>query len=107
VLDVWDITKVYKPAFGWVDDIPPAVRSAVRLRAHGRCEKCGAKARLEIHHLTYDYSPSELIFGREMPDDLQALCRRCHHQAHIDPAGDFWLDPQEMKNYWRQLTPTF
>jgi hypothetical protein len=100
MLDVWDMTKVYKPAFGWVDDIPHTVRRAVFARAKNRCEECGADTKLELHHLTYDYSPLELIFGREMPDDLRALCRQCHHEAHIDPAGDFWVDPQEMKNYW-------
>jgi hypothetical protein len=100
MLDIWDATKVYKPAFGWVDDIPRAVRMAVLARAKGRCEECAEKSALEMHHLTYDYSPLELIFGRETPNDLRALCRGCHHQAHIDPAGDFWVDPQEMKNHW-------
>lgn len=43
---------------------------------HGgkRCEVCGTKKRLQIHHLTY-----ERIFQERM-DDLMILCRK-HHEA--------------------------
>jgi hypothetical protein len=44
-------------------------------RAGGRCEHCGARDRLEIHHLTYER------LGRERDRDLRALCHRCHRLA--------------------------
>lgn len=59
-------------------------------------------ATLELHHLTYrsDRPDKYDIFGHETPYDLEALCRDCHHAEHIDPAGDFWADPEEMEAYW-------
>ena len=86
--------------------IPAKVRAAVMRRARGRCEDCGAKTALELHHLRYTYFHGnradweESIFGHETEHDLDALCRRCHHARHIDPAGDFWGDPEEMATYW-------
>lgn len=40
-----------------------------------KCEKCGAKESLDIHHLTY------ARLGHERMSDLQALCRPCHRKA--------------------------
>lgn len=51
-------------------------RRAALGRARYRCERCGANAPLQVHHLTY-----KRIF-RERPDDLQALCFPCHRWAH-------------------------
>lgn len=42
-----------------------------------RCERCGANAPLQVHHLTY-----KRVF-REHPGDLQALCFPCHRWAHM------------------------
>lgn len=85
-------------------DIPPTVRTAVILRCRNFCEECGERKPLEMHHLTYrrrDHDHDELlIFGHETPDDLLALCRDCHHAQHVDPAGVFWEDPEEMEAHW-------
>lgn len=82
----------FKPA------IPADTRRAVLARANGCCEQCGTPvglfSKLELHHLHYETE------GRERPDDLAAYCRECHKSAHIDSAGDFWVDPQEMHNHW-------
>jgi hypothetical protein len=32
--------------------------------------------------------------------DLVAYCRRCHLNAHLDTNRDFWVDPEEMANFW-------
>ncbi len=60
------------------------MRFNVLRRAHGRCEKCGQKAKLQIHHKYYtkgkngrfrqpwDYPLSSLI----------AVCRPCHVKLH-------------------------
>jgi len=79
--------------------IPEKVRRAVLKRAAGRCENCGETARLELHHTTYSVwtprGPDEWIFGKETPDDLRALCRDCHADAHRVPSGDYEPDPEE------------
>jgi hypothetical protein len=51
-------------------------------------------SKLELHHLHYETE------GHERPDDLAAYCRDCHKNAHTDRCGDFWVDPEEMHNYW-------
>jgi hypothetical protein len=66
---------------------------------------------LELHHLTYDLSdvthhPDHVgvcIFGHETPDVLRALCRECHLARHVDPNGEFWVDPIEMATYWESF----
>lgn len=53
-----------------------ALRKQVLRRAGWRCECCGRRGPLDVHHLTYER------FGRESMGDLQALCRDCHDEAH-------------------------
>ena len=45
-------------------------------RAKYKCEKCGFKDQLDVHHLTY------ANLGKEKESDLRVLCRRCHKDAH-------------------------
>jgi 5-methylcytosine-specific restriction endonuclease McrA len=40
-----------------------------------KCESCGAKESLDIHHRHYR------TLGHERMSDLQALCRPCHRKA--------------------------
>ena len=84
--------------------IPANVRRKVMARAQYCCEDCGRKVPLELHHLTYtfvdQYHVAEAIFGYETAEDLDALCRGCHHQRHRDILGDFWVDPEEMADHW-------
>lgn len=51
-------------------------RKAAVERAGFKCEICGAKARLEVHHLTYS------TLGNEPPEHLQVLCEDCHCNRH-------------------------
>lgn len=87
--------------------IPANIRKTVMKRAAGRCEDCGMCCSLELHHLRYRTEPDMFtidghdISGRETPDDLMALCRECHQSRHIDPAGEFWRDPEEMADHWQ------
>jgi hypothetical protein len=86
--------------------IPSIVRWKVTLRAKGRCEDCGQRRPLELHHRTYwtknvHSSWREPIFGYEKESDLAALCRDCHYGRHIDnPDGVFWSDPEEMHEHY-------
>ena len=76
----------------------PAVNTAAlaerRAHARGCCETCGERRRLEAHHTTYERE------GREYADDLRMVCRDCHRRAHVDAAGSFWADPEEMESHW-------
>ena len=51
------------------------VRKRKLKQAGYKCEACGEKVKLDIHHLTYER------LGKERLDDLQALCRDCHVKA--------------------------
>lgn len=51
-------------------------RNLIIQRAGGRCEVCRRHAAYAIHHLTYARA------GRELPDDLVAVCDRCHDEYH-------------------------
>ena len=51
-------------------------------RANYRCQHCGLPAN-QVHHLTY------VGVFNESPDDLAALCDRCHADLHHKtPAND-------------------
>ncbi len=55
-----------------------AIREGAIERAGRKCERCGCKPRVfNVHHLSY-----VRFGGEELPGDLQALCRRCHLNAH-------------------------
>jgi hypothetical protein len=50
---------------------------AAKLAAVGeRCELCGVRGIVQIHHVTYER------LRREELSDLQVLCRDCHNDAH-------------------------
>jgi len=52
-------------------------RKAALIRARGyRCERCGVVDRLHVHHRTYER------LTRELPEDLELLCRWCHMREH-------------------------
>lgn len=55
-------------------------RRAVIARAGGACEDCGRSflVVLDAHHLTYER------IGDEDLEDLKALCRPCHDEAHAE-----------------------
>lgn len=53
-----------------------AVRLQAVQRAGHRCEECGVRGRLEVHHLTYER------LGRERDTDIAALCPACHRKEH-------------------------
>jgi phage terminase large subunit GpA-like protein len=46
------------------------------LQARGRCERCGSRRRLTIHHRTYKH------LGRERRADVSVLCWDCHRGHH-------------------------
>jgi 5-methylcytosine-specific restriction endonuclease McrA len=63
--------RQYLRSEGWM------LRRQVALdRARGFCEDCGARGSLDVHHRTYKRK------GNERPEDLVAVCRRCHKERH-------------------------
>ena len=40
------------------------------------CERCGSLRNINIHHKNGNHS-------NDVPENRQALCRRCHSQAHV------------------------
>ena len=68
-----------RPRRGWVNlaayyKTPhwQKVRAQKAAQAGYKCEKCGAKGRLETHHIHYRSLYHERL------NDLQLLCNRCH-----------------------------
>jgi hypothetical protein len=53
-----------------------AKRARVLQLAGGVCQDCGRARATDAHHLTY------ARLGAERPEDLRALCPRCHARAH-------------------------
>jgi hypothetical protein len=52
------------------------IRQQALERDGHRCRACGARGRLDVHHLTY------ARVGKEDLDDLLTLCRSCHEAEH-------------------------
>jgi len=54
-----------------------AIQSEVRLRAGWRCQACGRRGRLDVHHvIKRSHGGSDFDLDR-----LVALCRSCHDQT--------------------------
>ncbi len=52
------------------------IRNIVLMRAKYKCEKCGGKENLDVHHLNY-----KSVFDESLKD-LLLLCRSCHNNQH-------------------------
>lgn len=76
------------PWWGFVHD------RAVR-RAHGDCEFCQQAEAREVHHTTYER------VGQERPDDMVALCRRCHQ--HVTTNGLDKLSRRDLLSRRREI----
>ena len=54
-----------------------ALREQVLARDSWRCQNCGAAENLQVHHIQ---SRSKL--GHDNPENLIALCAKCHEALH-------------------------
>lgn len=59
----------------------------------GKCEMCGTRDELEVHHKTYER------FGRERGEDLQVLCAICHDIYHGELGNilDGFFNPKRLE----------
>lgn len=60
----------YMRSPGW-----QAKRTVALSAAAYRCQRCGSRHRLEVHHRHYR------TFKRERPTDLEVVCKTCHKTA--------------------------
>jgi 5-methylcytosine-specific restriction endonuclease McrA len=58
-----------------------ALRRSAYLKKHAWCEGCGQRVPLQVHHLTYER------LGRELDEDLFAVCEPCHKTFHRLPGA--------------------
>ena len=65
-------------------------------RAGYRCQKCGDRRRLEVHHLTY------ARLGRERAADLIVLCHTCHAAEHGDAGAKIAQFVSQITRRWRK-----
>lgn len=70
-----------------------STRAAAIRRAQGRCQHCGTKDNLQVHHLNY-----ERLY-HELPEDLVVLCKTCHAQAHTKRKYNRGLETYGQKKY--------
>jgi hypothetical protein len=68
-----DFYLAYLNSPGW-----RKVRNRALKRAFYRCERCGEKRDIQVHHKTYER------LGAEWDSDLEVLCRDHHEREHLD-----------------------
>lgn len=62
--------QAYIGSDGW------RTRRAVKLQQSPKCEACGSRENLHVHHRSYEN------FGTERMSDLRTLCESCHSWVH-------------------------
>jgi 5-methylcytosine-specific restriction endonuclease McrA len=71
----WWFRNIYLRSWHW-----QVVRWKKRTQAifwHGvvKCEKCGSRKRIQVHHINYR------SLGKEKMSDLQLICNLCHRKG--------------------------
>jgi 5-methylcytosine-specific restriction endonuclease McrA len=69
--ETWATYKQYLGTDHW-----RTTRVACLRRFEFQCALCSFGGKLDVHHRTYER------LGRELPEDLIPLCRRCHDRHH-------------------------
>lgn len=73
-------------------DLWAGIREQVRARCHYRCRMCKGRA-TQVHHLSYT---RPVLEGKD-PQQLIALCGRCHKKVEFDPKTGCKLTVEEMR----------
>ena len=68
-------------------------RVVALIRANGFCERCGKQSKLQVHHRHY-----RTLFN-EGPDDLKALCSRCHPVMDYTRKNKGLKVPKDIEEY--------
>jgi hypothetical protein len=65
----------------------PRLRQFVIKRDEGKCQECGSREELEVHHIQ-----PRRHGGRDAPSNLRTLCKECHTAITIaDMEREGWL----------------
>ncbi|MBC7332963.1 MAG: HNH endonuclease [Actinobacteria bacterium] len=64
------------------------------LKKKRKCEVCGSRENLEVHHLRG--------LSHESPEDLAVLCRKCHKELHALAETLKW-QPYKLRREFREL----
>ena len=60
------------------------ISSKVKWNADYKCERCGSKNHLQIHHKSYDFKGVDFLAFHE----LECLCAECHKNVHQEEDFD-------------------
>jgi 5-methylcytosine-specific restriction endonuclease McrA len=67
------------------------MRAEALKRAGNKCQACGSRHHLNVHHNTYEH------LWQEEPEDMVVLCSRCHQVFHDSlpkaPEGEYDYRP--------------
>jgi 5-methylcytosine-specific restriction endonuclease McrA len=74
-------------------------RQAKLAKAKHRCEICGERDSLEVHHKTYAH------LGNEDTNELIVLCRGCHWIAEQIRRNPNFKLPEPKPDPWADITP--
>jgi len=72
----WREYKIYLNSKEWKEK-----RSLKLKEKNFQCEGCGKDEATEVHHISYENVPYEMLF------ELRALCSFCHDMMHLDKEG--------------------
>jgi 5-methylcytosine-specific restriction protein A len=75
-----------------------AVRKEAKDRDGWKCADCGARGRLEVHHIKPIRTHPELAYDL---DNLKSLGPSCHHKITIVECGLAEISPERKE--WREL----
>ena len=68
---------------------------AAHLLKYPKCERCGSKNNLQVHHLYYEDDLGSVL-GRETSECLVTLCSNCHLELHEElVATEFQIDAEK------------
>lgn len=70
-------------------------RHIVLSKHNNKCDKCGSKKYLSIHHPYYKKGADPWDYK---PDEVEVLCRRCHYHHHFGTKDDIKNPSDSMKH---------
>ena len=73
-------------------------RKQVLERANYKCQICGSALNIRVHHVNYDN------LGSENPDDLIAVCDKCHAELHEKDKRKKTKEPHIVRNVRMSLS---
>lgn len=70
-------------------------RHIVLSKHNNKCDKCGSKKYLSIHHPYYKKGADPWDYK---PEEVEVLCKRCHYHHHFGTTNDIKNPSDSMKH---------